>query len=496
MGSPVELDSFSSPSYRLESQNAASSKMVNMFPEKIEEGPRAGKFRLRQIPGMVTFCTLPTSPLRCLLSIDSGNRLFAIAGTVVYEVFSDGTYAAQTGTPLVLDSHPALMVSNGFQLLISSGQLLYILNGIGTGLPGVVSQVFFIDTNGNPDPTTPVQAGTITFLNNYFIADQVDSKAVYVSNLAPDGGIWDPADVKIKEGYPDNVARVYADNQQLWVFGFESLEPWTGTGDQFPFQRTNDVVLSFPCSAPYSVAGAEGRRFWLGNGVVYGAYGLEPERISDYGVELAIKGYGNTSDAEGWCYIDGGHVFYVISFPTVGRTWVYDLSVKAWHERGLWNAGQWGVYRGRVYARAFTKDLVGDPASGKIYQLDPTTYTDAGGLALRRQRICPYINEQMRLIRHSQLTVDCDTGVGLNVASDQLGYDPQLIMRWSDDRGETWSSDRQASLGRIGQTKTRVIYNNNGSSRIGRAYEFVVTDPVPWNPNTIYLRLGAPEAGR
>ena len=55
--------------------------------------------------------------------------------------------------------------------------------------------------------------------------------------------------------------------------------------------------------------------------------------------------------------LDGGHIFYVLSFPTPAKTWVYDLSIKAWHERGYWTRGKYDRYRGRVYAHAFCMDF-------------------------------------------------------------------------------------------------------------------------------------------
>ena len=139
---------------------------------------------------------------------------------------------------------------------------------------------------------------------------------------------------------------------------------------------------------------------------------------------------------------------------------------------------------------------MGDSQSGQLWEMDSAVHVDAEGLPLRRERVCPFLTEHMKNIRHNQLTLDCDTGVGLDVASDQPGYDPQVLMRYSNDRGKTWGNERQASLGKIGETKTRVIFNQLGSARIGRAYELVCSDPVPLTINTAYLKLGAPEAGR
>ena len=504
MAEPVEFVEFTSAAYQLETVNAACSRMVNLYPEVIEKGPRQGKLRLRQVPGFKAFCTLPVGPTRCLLDIDGGNRLFAVAGPQVYEVFRDGTYRAFTGT-IALNNHPVIMVANGInQIALASGGMAYLIEGETSG-PGTVTPIDFI----TPDGTSggPVMAATITFLDNYFIANQtptidpstglpVSGRTVYVSNLAPDGGIWDPADAKIKEGLPDNVCRVFADNQQLWVFGFDGLEIWVDTGELFPFNGMAGAVLRIGCSAPYSVAGARGWRFWLWKNSVYAAYGIDPQRVSDSGVEEAIKTYGDVSDAEAWCEIDGAHVFYVISFPGASKTWVYDLSTKAWHERSLWKTGRYERYRGRVYAKAFNMDLVGDTETGDIWQLDPKTYTDADGLPLRRLRTAPYLTENMRMVRYNRLIVDMDTGIGADGGTGVAGDDPTAAMRFSNDRGKTWSAEVEERLGKIGETSTRVVFRCLGGSRIGRTFELVVSSPVPLSINTAYLDIGAPEAAR
>jgi hypothetical protein len=465
--------------------------MVNVFPEVIEKGPRAGKLRFRGIPGLRPFANVGAGPIRGMIAIDSGNRLFIVSGAEVYEVFADGTFALQNGT-VGLNSHPVTMSTNGLQIGIASAGLGYIVNG---GTPvGTVSPLLFTDG-------TPLQIGTMTFQDQYFIADELYSRKIFISNLTPDGQIWDPGDVAQKEGYSDNIARVYADNEQLWIFGFDTLEVWQNTGGLFPFTRIDGAVLKIGCDAPYSVAGARGFRFWLWDGSVYAAYGIDPQRISDYGVEEAIKSYGNVSDAEGWCHISAGHLFYVLSFPTVQKTWTFDMgpvnaNIKAWHERGQWKNGEYKIYRPRMFARAFSADIVGDCESGQLWFLDPNYHWDADGLPLRRQRTAPYFNENMHMIRYNQLTLDCDTGVGLDVPPGQPGYDPQCMMRYSDNRGKTYGNWRSTTLGRIGEDNTRVIFNQNGSSRIGKVFDCVVSDPVPWVVNAAQLKLGKWEEGR
>jgi hypothetical protein len=482
----MEWDDFCAPAYKLETTNAGSSVMRNLYLEQVEKGPRAGKFRIRATPGLNLFATLPDLPVRALLRIDGGNRLFAVGGQTVFEVFRNGTFQALTGS-IASSAGPAIMVSNGFQLAIASGGFAYLVEGgnpVGTVTPIVYS------TDG-----TPVRAASIDFLKQFFVAALVDSKQITSSNVAPNGGAWD-GEAAIKEGYPDNIARVYADNQILWLFGFDTIEPFVGNPavGGFPF-ASQDVVLKFGCSAPFSVAGANGARFWLWNGAVYGAEGMNPERISDDGVEEAIGSYAYTADAEGFCQVDGRHVFYFLSFPTADRTWVYDMATKSWHERLYFSGGRYGRFRGRVYANAFGKHLVGDYQTGQIFEMTSQSYTDNGQM-VRRQRICPYLTDEMRNIRHNRLTIDMDTGVGLPLPDGFPGVDPQLILRWSDDRGKTWGNEIQEPMGRLGETFQRVVFNQLGSSRIGRVYDVVITDPVPVSINGAYLQLGGSTQAR
>ena len=57
------------------------------------------------------------------------------------------------------------------------------------------------------------------------------------------------------------------------------------------------------------------------------------------------------------------------------------------------------------------------------------------------------------------------------------GYDPQVMLRWSDDGGHTWSSEHWTSMGKIGEYGYRTFWRRLGSSR-DRVYEVSGTDPV------------------
>lgn len=57
------------------------------------------------------------------------------------------------------------------------------------------------------------------------------------------------------------------------------------------------------------------------------------------------------------------------------------------------------------------------------------------------------------------------------------GRDPQMMLRWSDDAGETWSNELSASMGKVGEYKKRVIFRRLGQSR-DRIFQISISDPV------------------
>lgn len=120
--------------------------------------------------------------------------------------------------------------------------------------------------------------------------------------------------------------------------------------------------------------------------------------------------------------------------------------------------------------------------------MDPVpSTTNATLLTLRRLRRFPHLSdEEFRLFYH-RLLIDMEMGVGLS-GDEQVGSAPQLMIRWSDDGGMTWSAEHWVPVGRIGQYGVRAIINRLGQGR-DRVFELVVTDPVAWRFVDAYLEL-------
>jgi hypothetical protein len=122
---------------------------------------------------------------------------------------------------------------------------------------------------------------------------------------------------------------------------------------------------------------------------------------------------------------------------------------------------------------------VGDYENGNIYTLDLDTYADNGGVQkwLRSWRALPTGTNNLKRSAQHSLQLDCESGVGLN---NGQGSSPQVMLRWSDDGGHTWSNEHWANMGKIGQFFRRVFWRRLGMTLKlrDRVYEVSGTDPV------------------
>jgi hypothetical protein len=123
--------------------------------------------------------------------------------------------------------------------------------------------------------------------------------------------------------------------------------------------------------------------------------------------------------------------------------------------------------------------VVGDYENGNIYTLDLDTYADNGGVQkwLRSWRALPTGTNNLKRSAQHSLQLDCESGVGLN---NGQGSEPQVMLRWSDDGGHTWSNEHWANMGKIGQFFRRVFWRRLGMTLKlrDRVYEISGTDPV------------------
>jgi hypothetical protein len=441
--------------------------------------------------------------------VDNGNQLLIVDGFAAYTFdLTNWTSDPQYG---IVTPYQDPSVSTIFDRTTMKwngqtwdGTALDVLtpNIHGAGTFALLGQITIcaMPTISTPQPdlfvynTAIVNPTHCIFKDGYFVINSSGSGRFYISTLATnvgddnitfgsyEGGLFDPLQYATAEGSPDNLSSIVKTNNELILVGDKSTEIWYNSGAApFPFQRIQSAFFDIGTVAPYSVVANGNDVFWLGansqgQGMVMHANGYVPQRISTHSIEYMIGQLNKVNDAVGWTYQQEGHFFYVLTFPSGNRTFVFDITTGLWHERGYWNSytGANDRHRGVCVSNFNQLVYVGDWENGNIYQLDLNTYTDDGN-TIRRIRTCPHIHYQMKRMYYNELEIDMIKGAGLSGIGE--GTNPQAMLQWSNDAGFTWSSERWEPIGAIGQYKQRVHWHGLGMTR-DRVFRFVITDPV------------------
>jgi len=523
-------------SYVARSINAANNRMVNLFPEAIPDGGKEAGF-LNRAPGLQFLQTVGTGPIRALWAHQTnGSDFYVVSGVEVYKLTSTSATPVKIGN--VSGTGPVSIADNG-------ATIFFACNG--------PSYTYFEPTgefNQITDENFP-GAVTVAYIDNLFVFNEPNSQRIYsVDTVDPVTAtyiyplVFNALDVSSADGSPDGVVAINVDHRQMWVFGTDSVEVWYNAGlANFPLTPVQGAFNEIGCVAPYSIAKLDNALFWLGTdargqGIVYKNNGYTGIRISTHAIEYAIAQYGNISDAVAYTYQQEGHAFYVLTFPSASKTWVYDVSVQAWHERASGNENQYR-HRSNCQCNFGGTIIVGDFENGNIYSFDLDVYADNGQVQkwLRSWRALPTGQNNLKRTAHHSLQLDAETGVGLNgidpstqmenllaegypFLATELGVDitsetdldllatttvavtedlltesgedilvsvtttqgaiPQAMLRWSDDGGHTWSNEHWRSMGAIGQYGYRTIWRRLGMTEKlrDRVYEVSGTDPV------------------
>ena len=366
---------------------------------------------------------------------------------------------------------------------------------------------------------------TVDIVDNYFVYNRPNTQQWAASDaLSP---ITQYNSFASKDGSPDNLVALIVDHREVYLMGEASSEVWVDSGTSpFPFQRIPGTSTQHGIAAAFSVAR-------LGNSFAYVSQnnrgqaqimqmnGYIPQRISTHAVENTLVNQ-YIDDAISWTYQLEGHENYVVSFPSLNLTWVFDVTTGLWHKWLYVNdSNQYERHRGNCSAVFQGLVMVGDYSNGKIYELDPNNYTDDGA-NIRRLRRAPHLVSDLQRQYFAELQIQFQPGVGVGgfsvtslpngvtsnsiylgtsytLTADQtlsirsfetyvLGNNQQLIpqftltypqamLRWSNDGGSTWSNEHWATVGQQGKYKNRAIWRRLGMAR-DRIFEVSVTDPV------------------
>jgi hypothetical protein len=178
-------------------------------------------------------------------------------------------------------------------------------------------------------------------------------------------------------------------------------------------------------------------------------------------MEQAIAGYSRVDDAYAFIYEQEGHIFYCLTFPTDGDTWVYDAATGFWHERETEGREIWRCSAAEFFGGA---PLLGDGEDGRIYVADPTI-SDEDGETIIRVATGVTFHANNKRVFFSRFSAEFERGASLYASTDTAAIDGDVWLTHSDDGGRTWSADRTRKLGYQGQYRGRVEWLRLGSAR-------------------------------
>lgn len=435
-----------------------------MLLEPLSGDPKT--YVLYGAPGLRPVALLPSAPVRGLYTT-TGGRVFAFTSTTLYEVFSGWSFLARGTIPT--GTNPISASDNGLHLVFSvegQGRLYDLATDTLTALP----------------TTGPQSWGQFGYLDGYLLVHEPGTRRFWYSALL-DATTWPALSFYAAEARPDPITALIIDHRQVVVFGTQSIEVWNSTGDSLsPFARMQAAALEQGCEAPWSVAALDSSFFWLGGsprgqGPVFAMEGYQPQRVSSWALEAAMRTMPTLADARAFTLRQGGHAFYGLTFPAGNQTWLFDRGTGAWTElASLEDDGSLSAYPCAVTTLAFGEHLFGSRTTGDLFVSD-SAYHRYGLQPRLCRRVTPHLRKEQDRVRYTKFGLLLDAGRGLDGAAVP-GADPQVMLRVSTDAGHTWGYGRWRSAGKLGAYPQQVSWYQLGQARM-MTFEVSCSDPVP-----------------
>jgi hypothetical protein len=286
-------------------------------------------------------------------------------------------------------------------------------------------------------------------------------------------------------------------NGTLFVFGERSYAILTMDDSEYQLRSTfmgNNIGIA----APQSLAKTENELCWLGsgddghNGIWSVALDGKPKKISTFALDREIQAMRKTDDAFGFGYNYAGHHFYVITFPSADKTFVYDFDTGTWHNRSTRDALlDIDHFWFPVFAHQFNGQVyLGNYENNCLMKVVPNKHTEWDGRPIRRLRRSPIITSDLANFIVNEFRIECNVGTTEQVnpfndmsvdhtgqVPDNAGYNPAVMARFSADGGNTWQALDDAFMGKTGEYNYLCQWLGLGMARMG-VIEISLTAPV------------------
>ena len=429
-------------------------QLVNAYAEKQGED---GKGVLAVLPseGMVQFADTGTNtPCRGMIFLEDLDLIYSVHSSSVYKINSAGT-ATLVGTVPGTDT---------VQLSRNQKTVPQILVKTNSGMMVIENDIVSYIT----DADLPTGAVTADYVGGYSVVGY-ENRQFYLSSIN-ESKFYDALDFATFEQRAGKLLRVIEDNGELIGMCSSWMEFWRDTGNaDFPFQPISfksrgikAANAAVKCDQTIMFPGDDNNMYRLAN--------YEPTIISTGEVSRLIQADTGAASMLGWNYDRGGHAFACWK----GTDWTrcYDAATGVWHARESYGYDTW---RAQHSVRAFGKTIVGDRITGKLFYLDPDTYTEDGGTFIWKV-VSPTLHVFPNGAILDAVHFDLATGYG-TLSGD--GSNPKVMLRISTDGGTEFGNYRELELGTTGNYRTRVTARRLGRfGPKGIVFELSISDPV------------------
>ena len=521
-------------SYVARSINAADNRMVNLFAEAIPEGSggKEAGFLLR-CPGLRLLATVGTGPIRGLWV--TNGVAYVVSGSEFYSLSTSYT-ATLIGT--VSGSGPVSMADNGTQIFIACNPLSYIYNVStavfaqitdvdfpGAGSVGYLdgyfvfnepdSQKFWVTSLLDGTSVDPLDFASAEGYPDNVIALIVDHREIFLFGTTSvevwyDAGTPDFPLARIQGAFMEvgceaaySVAKL--DNSVFWLGSDARGRGIVYRANGYTPARISTNAVEYAIQGYGSISDAIAYTYQQDGHPFYVLIFPSAQATWVYDVSTTLwherAGFagGQFTRHRSNCQMSYNSEIVVGDYAD-GRLYAFDLDVYADDDQiqkwlRSWRALATGQNN---LKRTAHHSLQLDAETGVGLNAYPAY--DAEDLATESGNIIVAEFVQGYLVTQAGDQLVTEAGDGNEPLVTQVqpaedyngyaleteaytaapGYDPQVMLRWSDDAGHTWSNEHWNSMGKIGAYGTRTIWRRLGMTEKirDRVYEVSGTDPV------------------
>ena len=447
--------------YQARSVIASAQRCVNLY---LEANPQTSVFPFTHYPtpGLTLLGSSSQNKWRGLYFATNG-QLYGVCGNTVYAISSTytftiiGTISSYSGPVSMVDNTTDIILVDG---VYGSGWTIHLADN---SFAQITQDGFY---GGNQ----------VNYVDGYFVLNRIGTREWYIS--LPNTTTFDPIDYASTTGFSDTLIGIGITRRYVYLFGKITTEIWFNQGNtSFPFGRLPGSFMQYGCAATNSIAQMDGELYWVaqspqGQAFICKTANFAANVISTFAINNELQSYPTLADAIGYTYELNGHFFYVVTFPTANKTWVYDLSNQQWNEwNWIDNDGGFNRHRSNCFAFAYGKLIVGDWENGNLYAIDQDNYTDNGQVITRVRTFYHMEDDGANRVRYRSFISEMESGNGYNNQSVEVS------LKFSDDRGKTYGNPVMQSLGKEGEYITSMQWNRLGMAR-DRVFELSWSSPV------------------